>query len=89
MSLKSINGFFEYPDVPELGIRGSNKHNWVPADFINVKLNGLIEAGVCGYQSLRNTVERITTQVREFRSGYVNLEGQSKGDVYQSSVPGD
>ena len=83
------NSLIEYPDVPGLGIHRSDKYNWVPADFMVVKLDQAIGAGVKGVGILKTGVENIVTGMQEFRSGSISLDGKTRGDIYHNSVIGD
>jgi len=98
MSLKSIMGFFEYPDVPDLGIKGSDKNNLVPSDLLIVKSNQVIDAGVEVVSevivsakdtatALRTAAGEILTNFGEKLSGNVETNKQA-GTVFKS-VPGD
>jgi hypothetical protein len=85
----SIEKIFEYPSVPELGIRGSNKHNWVPADFAVVKLDQAVGAGVKHLEGLKTGTEKILIRAQKLISGGIILNGRTRGNVFQKPITGD
>jgi hypothetical protein len=49
-------------------------------------LDQIVGAGVSSIQKLVGKVEQIASQIHEFRSGSIALNGQTSGEVYQSTT---
>ena len=83
------NSLIEYPDVPGLGIHRSDKYNWVPADFMVVKLDHIIGTGVKHLKGLKAGTEKILVRAQQSISGGITLNGQDRGSVFQKPSIGD
>ncbi len=92
MAGERINGLIEYSSIPEMGIEGSSKDHYVPADAINAALMPIADKAGEILHAVGVTVDHLLDKFTEEKNERVvqaNEPALGSRVVYQSSAPTD